>query len=201
MELSDVIASRRSIRKFRHEDISADTVRLLLEAARLAPSGSNIQPARFVVAQSQAAKEALGQFTPFKFIVKASVIFVCCADLAAISTRDKRIGELMEAGAFNDMEVNFDGASSYTNAYLKTEEIKAYISMNVAIAVEHIVLKAVDLGLGSCWLGLFDRDKLKEYLQLDENIYPVVLLPVGYPDQTPKARPRFDLDKYILKTI
>ena len=107
----------------------------------------------------------------------------------------------MEAGAFNDMEVNFDGASSYTNAYLKTEEIKAYISMNVAIAVEHIVLKAVDLGLGSCWLGLFDRDKLKEYLQLDENIYPVVLLPVGYPDQTPKARPRFDLDKYILKTI
>ena len=34
-----------------------------------------------------------------------------------------------------------------------------------------------------------------------QNIYPVVLLPVGYPDQTPKARPRFDLDKYILKTI
>jgi nitroreductase len=201
MELSDVIALRRSIRKFRQEDISADTVRLLLDAARLAPSGSNIQPARFVVAQSPAAKEALGQFTPFKFIIKASVIFVCCADLTAISTRDKRIGELMEAGVFNDMEVNFDNASSYTNAYLKTAEAKAYLSMNVAIAVEHIVLKAVDLGLGSCWLGLFDRDKLKEYLQLDESIYPVVLLPVGYPDQTPKARPRFDLGKYILKII
>jgi nitroreductase len=48
---------------------------------------------------------------------------------------------------------------------------------------------------------MFDRDKLKEYLKLDENIYPVVLLPVGYPDQTPKARPRFDLDKLVLKTI
>jgi len=52
MELSDVIALRRSIRKFKQEDISADTVRLLLDAARLAPSGSNIQPARFIVAQS-----------------------------------------------------------------------------------------------------------------------------------------------------
>jgi len=73
--------------------------------------------------------------------------------------------------------------------------------MNVAIAVEHIVLKAVDLGLGSCWLGRFDRDKVKEYLALNENIYPVVLLPVGHPDQSPKARPRLTLDKLVLKTI
>jgi len=73
--------------------------------------------------------------------------------------------------------------------------------VNVAIAVEHIVLKAVDLGLGSCWLGRFDRDKLKEYLALDESIYPVVLLLVGHPDQSPKVRPRFTLDKLVLKTI
>lgn len=201
MELSEVIASRRSIRKFKQEDISADTVRLLLDAARLAPSGSNIQPARFIVAQSQAAKEALGQCTPYKFIIKASVIFVCCADLKSLSTRDNRVGELLEAGAFDGVDVNFDSAAPYASAVIEAEAAKAYLSMNVAIAVEHIVLKAVDLGLGSCWLGRFDRDKMKEYLQLDENIYPVVLLPVGYPDQTPKARPRFDLDKLVLKTI
>jgi nitroreductase len=201
MELSDVIASRRSIRKFKQEDISADTVRLLLDAARLAPSGSNLQPARFIVAQSQDAKEALGQCTPYKFIVKASVVFVCCADLKAISTRDNRMGELLEAGAFDGVDVSFDSASPYASAVMEAEAAKAYLSMNVAIAVEHIVLKAVDLGLGSCWLGRFDRDKLKEYLKLDESIYPVVLLPVGHPDQTPKARPRFDLDKLVLKTI
>ena len=201
MELSEVIASRRSIRKFRQADISTDTVRLLLDAARLAPSGSNIQPARFIVAQSQAAKEALGQCTPYKFIIKASVIFVCCADLKSLSTRDNRVGELLEAGAFDGVDVNFDSAAPYASAVMEAEAAKAYLSMNVAIAVEHIVLKAVDLGLGSCWLGRFDRDKMKEYLQLDENIYPVVLLPVGYPDQTPKARPRFDLDKLVLKTI
>ena len=201
MELSDVIASRRSIRKFKQEDISADTVRLLLDAARLAPSGSNLQPARFIVAQSQDAKEALGQCTPYKFIVKASVVFVCCADLKAISTRDNRMGELLEAGAFDGVDVSFDSASPYASAVMEAEAAKAYLSMNVAIAVEHIVLKAVDLGLGSCWLGRFDRDKLKEYLKLDETIYPVVLLPVGYPDQSPKQRPRFSLDQLVLKTI
>ena len=91
--------------------------------------------------------------------------------------------------------------ASAVSPIMDAEAIKAYLSLNLAIAVEHIVLKAVDLGLGSCWLGRFDRDKVKEFLALNENIYPVVLLPVGYPDESPKARPRFPLDKYVLKTI
>jgi nitroreductase len=201
VELSDVIASRRSIRKFREDDISADTVRLLLDAARLAPSGSNLQPARFIVAQSPTAKEALGRCTPYKFIVKASVIFVCCADLTAITTRERRLGGLLQEGAFEGVDIDMNDASITTSAIMDEEAVKAYLSMNVAIAIEHIVLKAVDLGLGSCWLGRFDREKLKEYLALDESIYPVVLLPVGHPDQSPKARPRFALDKFVLKTI
>ena len=89
MELSDVIASRRSIRIFRQGDISADTVQLLLDAARLAPSGSNLQPSRFILVQSQAAKEALGQYTPYKFIIKASVVFVCCADLTDLPPENR----------------------------------------------------------------------------------------------------------------
>jgi nitroreductase len=200
MELSDVITSRRSIRKFRQEDISADTIRLLLDAARLAPSGSNLQPACFVVAQSSAAKETLSRYTPYKFIAKASVIFVCCADLTAMTTRDKRVGELLNEGAFEGVDIDMNDPAA-TSPVMDDAAVKAYLSMNVAIAIEHIVLKAVDLGLGSCWLGRFDRDKVKEYLSLDESIYPVVLLPVGHPDQSPKERPRFALDKLVLKTI
>jgi nitroreductase len=200
VELSDVIASRRSIRKFRDEDISADTVRLLLDAARLAPSGSNVQPARFVVAQSPAAKEALGRCTPYKFIVKAAVVFVCCADLTAMTAREGRIGELLKEGVFEGVDIDMNDPAA-VSPVMDEEAVKAYLSMNVAIAVEHIVLKAVDLGLGSCWLGRFDRRKVKMELALDENVHPVVLLPVGYPDQSPKARPRVALDKLVLKTI
>jgi nitroreductase len=200
MELTDVIASRRSIRKYKQEDISADTIRLLLDAARLAPSGSNLQPARFIVVQSPAAKEVLGRFTPYKFIVKAAVIFVCCTDLTAMTIRDHRIGELWQEGVFEGVDIDSNDPT-INSPVLAAEAAKAYLSMNAAIAVEHIVLKAVDLGLGSCWLGRFDRDKVKEYLALDDSIYPIALLPVGYPDQSPKARPRIDLDKLVLKTI
>ncbi len=201
MELSEVIASRRSIRKFRQQDISADTIRLLLEAARLAPSGSNLQPWRFIIAQSPAAKEALGRCTPYKFIVKAAAIFVCCADLTAMTTRERRLGELVQEGAFEGVDIDMNDASITASPIVDAETVKAYLSMNVAIAVEHIALKTVDLGLGSCWLARFDRDKVKEYLALNESIHPVVLLPVGHPDQSPKARPRFALDKLVLKII
>jgi len=201
VELSDVIAARRSIRKFKEKDISADTIRLLLDAARLAPSGSNLQPWRFIVAQSPTAKEALGWCTPYKFIVKASVIFVCCADLTVITTREHRLGELLKEGAFEGVNMDMNFTPTTPIPIMDDETVKAYLSMNVAIAVEHVVLKAVDLRLGSCWIGRFDRDKVKEYLSLDESIYPVVLLPVGYPDQSPKARPRVTLDKLVLKTI
>ena len=200
MELTDVIASRRSIRKFKPKDISTDAVNQLLDAARLAPSGSNTQPARFIVVRSPAAKEALGRCTPYKFIVKAAVIFVCCADLTAITTKDARVGELLQEGAFEGVDVDVSGAMA-ASSVMDAEAIKAYLTMNVAIAIEHIVLKAIDLGLGSCWVGKFDRGKVNDCLALDENIFPVVLLPVGYPDQSPKARPRLPLDKYILKTL
>ena len=106
MELSEVITSRRSIRKFKEGDISADTILQLMEAARCAPSGSNLQPARFIIAQSAAAKETLGRSTPYKFIINAPVVFVCCADLSVMTTRERRIGELVKEGAFEGIDVD-----------------------------------------------------------------------------------------------
>ena len=200
MELSEVITSRRSIRKFKEGDISADAILQLMEAARCAPSGSNLQPARFIIAQSAVAKETLGRSTPYKFIVKAPVVFVCCADLSVITTRERRIGELLKEGAFEGIDID-KNHPTMTNSPMDEEAVKAYLSLNVAIAIEHIVLKAVDLGLGSCWIGRFDRNQVKESLTLDDNIFPVMLLPVGYPDQSPNARPRIALDKLVLKTI
>ena len=70
--------------------------------------------------------------------------------------------------------------------------------LNVAIAVEHIVLEAVELGLGSCWVRLFDENKVKQALDLDNNLCVVALLPVGVPDEELDARPKLPLSSIIL---
>ena len=50
-----------------------------------------------------------------------------------------------------------------------------------AIAAEHIVLQAVELGLGSCWIGAFYHDKMAELINLPQNYEIIGLLPIGYP--------------------
>lgn len=56
-----------------------------------------------------------------------------------------------------------------------------YFLVDVAISMEHLILAATDLGLGTCWIGGFDEKTVKEILNLPERIKVVALTPVGYP--------------------
>jgi hypothetical protein len=58
-----------------------------------------------------------------------------------------------------------------------------------------------NLGLGTCWIGGFDPLKAKEILTLDDNLHVVALLPIGYPKRIPAQRPRFPLERFIVKTV
>ena len=68
---------------------------------------------------------------------------------------------------------------------------------NTDIAIEHMVLQAVELGLGTCWVRWFDDNKVKEILEIPKNIEIIALLPIGYPAEDPPQRPRFDLEKIV----
>ena len=73
-------------------------------------------------------------------------------------------------------------------------------SMDVTIAIDHITLCATAEGLGTCWIGAFDENKVKEILDIPKKIRVVQLLPIGYPiDNTIKDKKRLpitDIVKY-----
>ena len=69
--------------------------------------------------------------------------------------------------------------------------------IDVAIAVEHMVLTAVEEGLGTCWIGAFYEDKVKEILNIPEEIKVVELLTLGYPDEEPPSRSRLSLEDIV----
>lgn len=197
MQFDEVIQTRRSIRNFKPDSVPDKAVTEILEAARLAASGSNIQPWRFIVIKSQEIKEKLKAATRWKFALKAPVIIACCTDLSSANGRQDRVVELSQAGAFDNVEM--DG--EYTPPEKTQEQLLAYLNMNVGIAITQMMLKAVDLGLGTCWIGGFDPLKTKRVLGLDDNLHIVALLPIGYPERIPAQRPRFPLERLIVKTI
>jgi len=53
--------------------------------------------------------------------------------------------------------------------------------IDVAIALDHMTLAAVELGLGTCWIGMFEEKKVKKILDIPEKIRVVGLMPLGYP--------------------
>ena len=69
--------------------------------------------------------------------------------------------------------------------------------IDVAIAVDHMTLQAVEEGLGTCWIGAFHEDQVKELLGIPGAVRVVALLPLGYPAETPGPRPREPLSHVV----
>jgi len=73
-----------------------------------------------------------------------------------------------------------------------------YFIVDVSIALEHLVLAATDKGLGTCWIGGFNGKKVKEILEIPENIRVVALTPLGYPAE--KKRFAGKLGKIVIQS-
>jgi nitroreductase len=69
--------------------------------------------------------------------------------------------------------------------------------IDVAIAVDHITLKAVEDGLGTCWIGGFDEEEVKKILGIPDNIRIVTLLTIGYPKYVPGPRKRKRMEEIV----
>lgn len=198
MEVLEAMKTRRSVRRFKTDPVPDEFIRELLEAARLAPSGLNIQPWRFVVVKSPGAREKLRDATPLPFVTKAPVVIACCVDRQAFSQVGDRAGELKEAGALGK---SFDAEEHARRRSRDQQAAMAYLSLNAAIAIDHMTLRAVDLDLGTCWVMMFDQEQVKKSLELEDRYHVVALLPVGYPDQNPGPRPRLPLSSLLVKEL
>jgi nitroreductase len=76
---------------------------------------------------------------------------------------------------------------------------KSYADVDTAIAFDHLILAARDLGLGTCWIGAFDPAAAREVLNLPAEMEPVALTPLGYPAdewRPKKRRPATELVQY-----
>jgi nitroreductase len=164
MELKEVIEKRESIRDYEDKPIPQDKLLRVLEAARLAPSGSNRQPWKFVVVKDRQTRQKLAQAAEGQtFVGKAPVV------IAAVAT----MPEL----------VMICGVSEYP--------------VDLAIAVDHLTLAAVDEGLGTCWIGAFSQEKVREILKIPKSCRTVALLPLGFPKQPGRPKVRKSLDEIV----
>jgi nitroreductase len=196
----EAIQRRRSIRRYTAEPVSEEALEALLEAARLAPSGSNAQPCRFKVVKDPELKSRIAQAANNqKFLATAPVVLVCCVDLQGYI--DGTLATLQDLNATGSISREMLSAMHQRTENLRNqprELLAAQVAFNLGIAAEHIALRALDFGLGTCWVRALDEKKIRELFGWDENLHVVALMPVGHPAESPAPRKRRALADLLL---
>jgi nitroreductase len=148
---------RSSVRRYLSEP-PVDDVHLaaVLEAARLAPSAENAQPWRFVVVRDpevrgRLVEEAFSGIYRRSRRIDAPVFLALCGVHGAV-----------------DLAGRLAGHASYTLT-------------DCGIAGEHVVLAAADMGLGTCWIGMFDRRRARRVLGIPAGVNLIALIALGWP--------------------
>jgi nitroreductase len=200
MDVKEAINFRRSIRKFKKDEVSDKIIYELLDAARLAPSGCNAQPGRYRIVKDEETKRKICEYAKNqKFLAEAPVIIICCSSITGYL--DGTLSGIQDLGELKAVDSHIVEHITNRVDKLRTmnlEELKKNISFNVAIAIEHIVLRAQEYGLGTCWVRIFDEKKIKDLFGWGEDINAVALIPVGYPDEKPAPRKRLSIDEILI---
>jgi len=200
LKTKEAIEQRRSIRKFKPDPVSDEYINALLDGARLAPSGSNAQPWRFKIVRDKDTKEKLVEAAYDQaFIAEAPVVFVCCAEMGGyLDGVVSGLQDLGKIGAVEDRIVEIVLNRTGRMMKMNLDQFGQRITFNVAIAIEHIALRALDFGLGTCWIRLIDESAIKSIFGWDDTISVVALLPIGYPDESPAPRKRRTIEEIVI---
>jgi len=160
MALPDLLKHRKSIRDFLDRPVERKEIMMCLEAARLAPSACNSQPWRFIVVDDKQLKNKLcdaafsGIYSVNAFCKMAPVVGV------VISEKSKFLARI--GGMFRGTK---------------------YYLIDIGIAIEHFVLQAEELGLGTCWIGWFSEGALKPILNIPQRKKIDIIIALGYYDR------------------
>jgi nitroreductase len=156
MELSEAIKKRRTVRKFKQDKLDKSILKELLECARLAPCGGNSQRLRYIVINTPELVDKIFELTAWAGHVKPN--------------RNPIPGESAPISFIAVCAPDANAGISHADA---------------GAAVQNILLKAVELGLGACWIGAFNKAKAEEILEISEDKKMLYLVALGYPDEEP----------------
>ncbi len=165
MNTLECIRTRKTIRKYTDQPVEFDKLTLMLDAGAQAPSSGNIQNWKFCLIIDKSLIQAL--YEP-------------CARQGCVSGAQAIIIVV--------------GKPHQADRFYGVRGSRLYTIQNCAAAVENMLLAAHELGLGACWVGAFDEDKVAEIVGISEEGRTQAIITIGYPAEDPKKPARSPLE-------
>jgi len=150
MEFDLVVRKRHSVRSYLPRPPSDDDIKKILLAADMAPSAGGLKSRQIFVVRSPSLRKALA-------VAAGDQDFIAEAPVVLVCCADlERIAEYGKRGR------------------------ELYCIQDTDAAIENALLKAADLGLGSCWVGAFEEEDVSRLCRLPQWLRPVALVTIGY---------------------
>ena len=169
MEFFTTVQTRQSIRQFTTRRIEPAALERILDAANRAPSAGNLQAYQIYVVTDPVVRRRLDAASGSQgAVAQAPVVLVFCAVPSRSATKYGARGEQL------------------------------FCVQDATIACAYAQLAATALGLSSVWIGaVHEAEVMNEALHLQEDVWPLVLLPIGYPAEAPARKSRRALDDLV----
>jgi len=168
MDIEEAIYKRRTIRRFKQDDpIPIETLKKLIDYARVAPAGGNVQALEYAIVNSPEMAEKM--FLLVKF--------------AAYLPREQK--PTIE-----------NKPMAYIIILANTNIKKSNYEYDIGAAVQNILLGALSFGLGSCWMASISARKIRALLEIPDNLEIVHVVSLGFPDEDSETEPYKDSFKY-----
>jgi nitroreductase len=84
-----------------------------------------------------------------------------------------------------------------SQSWKRKSDGKDFADVDATIVIDHLVLKATEMGLGTCWVCNFDVPIVREQMNLPGHIEPLALIPLGYTNVTPPEKSRKPLSELL----
>ncbi len=159
MKIYDTIISRRTIRKFRQKPLKLSIIKKMINAGRLAPSAGNIQPLEYIAIVNEAVRERIFPNVNWAVYIKPE--------------GNPKEGE--RPTAYIVILVN------------KEICMKSYYAYDAGASAQNITLTALEEGIGCCWIGSFNRKKIRDILKVPDKYNVDLVLALGYPWESPRC--------------
>lgn len=170
MDFIEIARNRHTVRRYSDRPVEEEKLQRILEAGRLAPTAVNAQPQRILVLNIPESLSKVKEFCSFGFEQKY-------VDLSA-ECDDRKHGRInLYYGAPLVLFISYDREECWRHP--KSGESSGVT--DAVIVATHMLLEAASLGLGSCWISFFDKEKARTLLELPSSWEPVAMLYLGYP--------------------
>ena len=174
MELTKCMEERRSIRRYKKQPVDRDLIKQLIEAAILAPSWKNSQVSRYYAVDGDQKDQ-----------------FMAC--LPEFNQNNSKDASTIIVSTVVNGRSGFERDGSYTT-HLKD----GFQYFDNGLQIQNLCLKAYELGLGTLIMGIYDEQKIREFLSIPEDEVVVAVIAVGYPDIEPVMPKRKSVEDILI---